>query len=140
MNKRTGTYLLSLIFLTTMLLSCQQPEEEIKHWSDHNTEISMSINNNIIMEYHPETWQTGFSELKFFAMHDELKSWFKLELDEFPVTGQKVDGRLTWKARSSKGEKTHRLSFKVVKTDDSGKTWLYNHSQRIGLIIGPMNA
>ena len=144
MRKRTGTYLnnrmlASLMLIAVLSISCQRQEEVMKHWSDRNNEISMSMDGNILMEYRPDTWQTGFSDRNFSAMHDELKSWFKVELDQSPVVGQRVDGLLTWKARSYKTEKRSRLTFETVKTDETGKIWLYNRSQRIGLVIGPMD-
>ena len=126
------------MFLCFMLGSCTRPEKEWQDWSGKFDEISFTQNHNLLMEYDPDSWQTGFSELQFSAMKDDMTAWFKLELNDAPVVGSATDGTLTWKTRMMKNKKRQKLSFQTVKTDDSGKIWLYNHGQHIGLVIGPM--
>ncbi len=100
-------------------------------------DISLTIKENEEFAYNPATCQMSYnSTTNEYRVHDDkLSEWFVLKCDEMPANeGQKLTADLTWTASSST-KNMKGLEFKVEKTDQEGRIWMWCKKKRIGIVI-----
>ena len=100
-------------------------------------EISITWKGAPQVTYNEDTCQLAYndSNLEYRVYNDRLAFWFVIRCNEKPVTtGQEVRAYVSWTGeRSTKAY--NNLLFRVEKTDENGKVWLWNADNRIGIII-----
>ena len=127
---------ISIIFMTIMALcSCvsYNMEEVLLDRSD----ISLTWKGSLQICYNPEKFQIGFNDtkLEYRVYDDKLTDWFRIKFSEMPSEeGQKVKADVNWTAE--KGTRRYQnLELSVKRTDGQGLYWLWNESNKIGIII-----
>ena len=101
------------------------------------TEISMSVKGRTVYTFDPDKGQYAFipSTNEYRMMDDNASSWLIVRFDQKPnVMGDKVQADLEWKTKG-KTEKMTGARFKVEKTGENGKLWLWCDDEKMGLII-----
>ncbi len=100
-------------------------------------DISLTIKNVEQFSFDPLTCQIShnITQNEYRVFDDKLSGWFVLKCREMPANkGQVVKADLTWTA--SKSTKSMKgLSFKVEKTDNTGKIWMWCEDKSIGIVI-----
>lgn len=126
--------LMILTIITSIATGCVWDIDEIL--LDRN-DISLTMKGEDLFVYDPITCQLSFSSSdNIYRMYDDrLADWVIIKCSERPDTeGQILTADITWTASSS--TKTERgLKFTVQKTSSDGKVWLWNKSQKIGIVI-----
>ncbi len=126
--------LMILTIITSIATGCVWDIDEILLERD---DISMTMKGEDLFVYDPTTCQISFSSPdNIYRMYDDrLADWVIIRCSERPDTeGQILTADITWTASSS--TKTERgLKFTVQKTSSDGKVWLWNKSQKIGIVI-----
>ena len=128
-------HIAGIILILAVICSCAglQPEEILLP----RTEISLTMEEDVLLEYDPATCQIGYnSETNEFRMlEDRLGNWFIFRSDATPTdVGQNVRAYLEYTSQSSTKIFTD-LIFSVEKTSSDGTTWLWNKEKKIGIII-----
>ena len=101
------------------------------------SDISLSWRGDMQVIYKSSDCQLAYNDKRceYRVYNDKLSDWFTITCSEKPVAeGQTFTAEVGW--TSAKDIKRFKnLSFKVEKTDGSGRVWLWNESDRIGIII-----
>ena len=101
------------------------------------TEISLTWKGNTQVRYNAENYQLSFNDHKneYRVYDDKLADWFTLRCSELPVTlKQSLSADVSWTGTNSKKE-FKGLVFEVQRTAENGMIWLWNSSEKIGIII-----
>lgn len=100
-------------------------------------EISLTWRGEPQVTYESQSYQMGFNDHKneYRIYEDRLANWFTIRCSEKPVEDEQIlTADVTWTGRRS--TKTFEgISFTVKKTDENGYVWLWNDSDKIGIII-----
>ncbi len=100
-------------------------------------DISLTVKGVEQFKYNPVTCQMSHNTSKneYRIFDDKLSEWVILTCDEMPASeGQKLTADLSWTG-SKRQESMKGLSFKVEKTDGSGKIWMWCKDKSIGIVI-----
>lgn len=126
--------LVMLVIIASIATGCRWDIDEILLQKE---DISLTIKGADLFVYDPLTCQISFSSPdNVYRMYDDkLADWVTVKCSERPDTeGQSITADISWTASSS--TKTERgLRFTVQKTSADGKVWLWNKSQKIGIVI-----
>ena len=126
--------LVMLVIIASIATGCRWDIDEILLQKE---DISLTIKGADLFVYVPLTCQISFSSPdNVYRMYDDkLADWVTVKCSERPDTeGQSITADISWTASSS--TKTERgLRFTVQKTSADGKVWLWNKSQKIGIVI-----
>lgn len=124
-----------ILILVCAIVSCNPNNEEITHMN--SSDISLTWKGTAQVVYNHDTFQIGYnsSKCEYRVYEDKLASWFTLRCSGKPTTeGQILSADVSWTGqRSTKVFKA--LRFEVQKLDDNGLIWLWNNSEKIGIII-----
>ena len=100
-------------------------------------DISLSYRGTVQVSYEPQRYQLGWNDHRneYRVCADNLAHWFTIRCSERPSSeGQTFKADIAW--TGGKNTRSFQaLSFTVEKADDSGRIWLWNESERIGVII-----
>lgn len=123
--------------IVALALTCcnRHNQEEINAWAEGTDEFSATHKGRVILSYHPLQDQTGTAHNEFWMAHDNLDYYFRIRLEQTPVEGESVKGDFQYKTDNGTRKEKTGLDFKLIKTGPDGKMWLYNTSQKIGLVI-----
>lgn len=102
-----------------------------------STEISLTWKGDVQVSYSPVTHQLGYNDSRneYRVYDDKLSEWFILQCAEKPSSaGQIVDADISWTG-SNNIKKLKGVQFKVEKTDEYGKIWMWNQDHGVGIII-----
>ena len=100
-------------------------------------EISLTWKGAVQVTYDSETFQLGYnsSRHEYRVYDDKLAYWFIIICSEKPTTeGQTLKADISWTG-ASKTYTRKNIQMTVKKTDTSGKVWLWNQSEALGIII-----
>ena len=100
-------------------------------------DISLTWKGDVQVSYESSSSQMGFNDARneYRIYSDMLADWFVLKCSEKPAGMDHVfQADVSWTGDKSTMTKTG-IGFKVVKTDNEGKMWLWNESDKIGIII-----
>ena len=123
-----------ILILTSVLVSCN-PNSDITQMN--GTEISLTWNGVEQVTYNPDTYQLAYNSNKYEyrVYEDKPSSWFTVRCSSRPVTeGQTLSADVSWSVMESK-KAFKALRFEVQKTDENGQIWLWNKSEKIGIIV-----
>lgn len=100
-------------------------------------EISLIWKGALQVSFDEATGQIGYNDTKheYRVYNDKLSDWFTVRCSEKPAEeGQELSADVYWTgARSPKS--FYGLSFTVKKISQEGLIWLWNESEKIGIII-----
>lgn len=100
-------------------------------------DISLTWKGDVQVSYESSSSQMGFNDARneYRIYSDVLADWFVLKCSERPAGMDHIfQADVSWTGKKSTMTKTG-IEFKVVKTDEQGKIWLWNESDKIGIII-----
>lgn len=101
------------------------------------SEISLSWKGEQQVVYVPSEFQLAFNDRdnEFRVYSDKLGEWFTVRCSEKPsAEGQSLKADVSWTA--SKGTKLLKsIDITVEKTDEDGLIWLWNSSNKVGIIV-----
>ena len=100
-------------------------------------DISLTWKGDVQVSYESSSSQMGFNDARneYRIYSDVLADWFVLKCSERHAGMDHVfQADVSWTGKKSTMTKTG-IEFKVVKTDGQGKIWLWNESDKIGIII-----
>ncbi len=100
-------------------------------------DISLTVKGVDQYVYNPLTCQISHNKTKneYRVYDDKLSGWFLLKCSDMPTDeGQNITADLSWTG-DKRQEIMKGLSFKVEKTDGSGKIWLWCKDKSIGIVI-----
>ncbi len=103
-------------------------------------DISLTWKGDVQVSYEPSSCQMGFNDARneYRVYSDLLADWFVLKCSGRPAgVDHTFQADVSWTGEKSAVTKTG-IEFKVVKTDEEGKMWLWNESDKIGIIIKNM--
>ena len=110
-----------------------QTEEAILSRED----ISLTWRGELQVSYDAASFQIGFNDHnnEYRIYDDKLANWFVLTCSEKPVCpDQTFKAKVSWTGQ--KGTMNMKnLEFKVMKTEEDGRFWLWNDSNKIGIIV-----
>ena len=124
--------ILSCIWATTGCVSFSMEEVLLERDG-----ISLSWKGELQVSYDPDSFQLGFNDGRneYRVYNDRLADWFVVRCSEKPVhMDQTLSADVTWTGKKGQMSVTG-IQFKVEKTDENGLVWLWNDSDRIGIII-----
>lgn len=101
------------------------------------TDCNLRVKGEVVFKYEPLTCQTAFNRRNCeFRVHtDNMSDYYCVNLDLVPTAeGQKAKGSITWTNRSDVVTRKD-LVFHVKKVDRSGRFWLWNRKEQIGVVI-----
>lgn len=134
-------YLNIIAAAASVLLAVSCNRYDIDEILLQRNDISMTMKGEVIFAFDPATCQLGHSVNadEYRAYDEKLAQWFILKCSQSPTTeGQEVAADLSWAGVNS--TKSHKnLSFTVQKTDSNGLIWLWEDSQKIGIVIKDLN-
>jgi len=134
MSRRTE-YIISAFAILFSLCGCKEYNvEEILLLRE---DISLTVKGETVISYDASDFQMGFnSKRNEFRVHDDLMAnFFILSCSEIPTSeGQTIHVDMTWTGKTKTYTETD-LKFSVEKVDDSGLIWLWNSSDKIGVVI-----
>lgn len=87
--------------------------------------------------YVPSTWQYGFNTAKneYRVNDDNMANYFVVRCDERPsAEGQELSADVEWTVATNI-KRYEGLRFKVERVAPDGRIWLWNKSQKIGIVI-----
>lgn len=101
-----------------------------------SSDISLTWKGDLQISYDPETYQLGYSSRNEYRVYDDkISDWFSIRCSEKPVSnGQTLQADVSW-TKETRTMEFEDLEFTVVQTDETGKVWLWNASNRIGIVI-----
>lgn len=103
----------------------------------NTTDCNLRVKGQVVFKYDPLTCQTAFNRRKCeFRVHtDNMSDYYCVNLNLVPTAeGQKAKGSITWTNRSDVVTRSD-LTFHVKKADRSGRFWLWNRKEQIGVVI-----
>lgn len=127
--------ILTIAIILIGLAGCKR-QEEVKITASL-TDISLSWKGKTQISYNPANYQLAYNDSKFeYRVYDDkLANWFIVRCSEEPgVEGETVIADVSWTGANST-KSFSALSFEIQKTDDKGLIWLWNASQKIGIVI-----
>ena len=129
--KRLTTILLFIF----ALVGCT-PEESENKLLEYG-EISLIWKDQAQVIFNEDTGQIGYNDQRheYRVYDDKLADWFVVRCSEEPTEeGQTLSADVSWTGANS--PKTFKgLSFSVKKTSPEGLIWLWNESEKIGIIL-----
>ena len=100
-------------------------------------DISLTWKGTVQVTYAPETFQLGYNSARheYRVYDDKLAYWFIVSCSEKPTSeGQTLKADVSWTG-NSKTYSSKNMQLTVKKTDTSGRVWLWNQSESLGIII-----
>ena len=100
-------------------------------------EISLTWKGVAQVTYDSETFQLGYNSARheYRVYDDKLAYWFIISCSEKPTSeGQTIKADIAWTG-ASKTYTSKGIQLTVKKTDSSGRVWLWNQSESLGIII-----
>ncbi len=126
---------LILVLLAAMAVSCVR--YDIDEILLPREDISLTMKGEDLYTYNPATCQISYNSktMEYRVFDDKISEWFTLKCSERPMNeGQRITADLAWTAgKSTKSMKG--LSFKVEKTDKTGRIWMWCDDKSIGIVI-----
>ena len=124
-----------LLAVITALTGCRSAdvEEVLLNRSD----ISLTWKGESQVTYDSKTYQLGYNDKRYeYRVYDDrLSNWFDVRCSQRPDTeGQSLSADVKWTGKKTT-KSFNGLPFTVQKIDDTGMVWLWNDSNRIGIII-----
>lgn len=127
----------TIFIVTVLLLSGCHIYFQMDDILFQQEDISLTWKGDIQVSYDPLTCQFGFNDRRneYRVYDDRLSFWFTMRCSEKPVSEEQViTADVTWTG-ASRDMEFKGIEFKVEKVDDSGLLWLWNSSNRIGIVI-----
>lgn len=127
------TYL--IIGLSMVLSSCTQ--FNLEDFITGHSEIGLTWRGELQIEYSAQDCQLGYNDRRneYRVYDDKLSHWFVVRCSEKPSSeGQTLSADVSWTGKTE-DKSLKGISLQVTKTDDKGKVWLWNESEKIGIII-----
>ena len=135
MITRRTTYIISA--LAALLLLCGCKEYNVEEILLLREDISLTVKGETVINYNTSDFQIGFnSKRNEFRVHDDMMAnFFILSCSEIPsAEGQVINGDIIWTGKTRTYTESG-LKFSVEKMDESGHIWLWNSSDKIGVVI-----
>ena len=102
-----------------------------------HSDISLIWKGVVQVGFDQSTGQLGYNSAKheYRVYNDKLSDWFTVRCSEEPLeVGQQLSADLMW--TGEKGIKLYNgLAFSVKRINNDGLIWLWNESEKIGVII-----
>ena len=124
--------IISILALSIYGCDIYSPDEILLQRSD----ISLTEKGEVEVDFDTACIQLGFNDRnnEYRAYDDKLSSWFVIRCSERPsAEGQEVSVYVKWTGKKS-SKAYQDLTFTVEKMD-AEKVWMWNESNRIGIII-----
>ena len=125
-----------LAMMLTLLSGCLSSNEFMEALLDCQ-DISLTWKGQVQVSYDPDSFQLGHnnSRHEYRVYDDRLAYWFIVSCSEQPThEGQTVKADVSWtginRTHESKG-----CTLIVKKVDSSGKIWLWNQEESIGIVV-----
>ena len=128
---------LALIFMMLFCLSSCQDRFRIEEVLLDREEVSLTWKGVEQMAYDPFKWQLGYNSQRceFRLNDDEMANYFVLKCETLPVeVGQDVTCNIEW-TLATNIKRYDGLRFTVKKMDGKGGIWLWNRTQKIGVVV-----
>ena len=127
--------LLIILPLICILIGCNTEFTE-EHLMEHS-DISLIWKGAVQVSFNESTGQLGYNDAdhEYRVYNDKLSDWFTIRCSEEPLeVGQELEADIMW--TGDKGIKLYNgLPFSVKKINNNGLIWLWNDSEKIGIII-----
>jgi len=133
MKKLLKYVLVGLLLSATVACNPFDVEEVLLSRDD----LSLTWKGDEQLSYDPLTWQWGFNDRKNeYRVHDDtMANYYILRCNaRLAAEGQEVEADIEWTVRSNI-KRYEGLRFVIMKVDDQGRIWLWNKSQKIGVIV-----
>lgn len=130
--RRCLIYMVMLAFLT----SCQD-RSRVEEILLEREEVSLTWKGNEQMAYDPLKWQMGYNagKCEYRLTDDDMANYFVLKCETRPMeVGQDVTCNIEW-TLATNIKRYDGLRFTVKKMDDRGGIWLWNRTQKIGVVV-----
>ena len=124
------------IFSFILVLTGCNPENMETPFME-TSDISLTWKGNTQVLYNASTCQLAYNDSKneFRVYDDRLADWFVVRCEEKPSSeGQTVVADVSWTGERNP-KVFNALEFTVRKISDNGLIWMWNSSNRIGIII-----
>lgn len=127
-----------IIFVSfvAMAFSCCR-DNEIDSAFLGNDAIHLRVNGKNIFDFNEITCQLGYNDSKQeYRVHDDtMADYYIVTLYEKPAEeGQSIKGEIEW-TTSSDIVRKRDINFKVVKIDSDHKMWLWEKTNKIGVVV-----
>ena len=129
-------YYLIILAFALLFAGCTS-KDELAEALMESQNISITWKGAVQVTYDSETFQLGYnsSRHEYRVYDDKLAYWFIIICSEKPTTeGQTLKADISWTG-ASKTYTSKNIQMTVKKTDTSGKVWLWNQSEALGIII-----
>lgn len=100
-------------------------------------ELMLTWKGAVQVTYAPQTWQCSFNTARneFRVNDDNIANYFVIRCSEMPSSeGQELSGDVEWTVKTNI-KRYEGLRFKVEQVASDGRIWLWNKSQKIGVVI-----
>lgn len=100
-------------------------------------ELTLTWKGDVQAMYAPSTWQCSFNAAKneYRVNDDNMANYFVVRCSERPsAEGQELSADVEWTVATNI-KRYEGLRFKVERVASDGRIWLWNKSQKIGIVI-----
>lgn len=100
-------------------------------------ELTLTWKGDVQAMYAPSTWQYSFNAAKneYRVNDDNMANYFVVRCSERPsAEGQELGVNVEWTVATNI-KRYEGLRFKVERVASDGRIWLWNKSQKIGIVI-----
>lgn len=126
------------IFIAILSLASCTLQNEMQAELLMDEVISIKWKGSTVIEYNSESFQQGYNDAshEYRIFKDDLSSWFIVKCSEKPVAeGQTITASIQWKVGSQSLKSFGNQKMVIKKADDSGRLWLWNETNSIGIIL-----
>lgn len=126
-----------ILLLAVFMVATGCTNSMLEETFTEGSEISLTWKGTVQVKYNQAEGQLGYNSKKneYRVYDDKLSSWFTIKCSEKPVTeSQIIEASVSWTGTDNTKSFTE-MEFKVTKTDDTGLVWLWNSSNKIGIIV-----
>ena len=126
-----------ILILCVLAAGCRKGQE-MDPELDRSEDVCLRVKGKAIFTYDIDQDQLTFNEFlqEFRAGSDDMGSYFIVTCKQLPTRdGQDIKADLRWKNGSGSAQKRSGLTFRVQKTDEQGRIWLWCSKERIGAVV-----
>jgi len=129
------------VLLSLLLCACREEREAMRDsFIGLNEIVHLEIGGKTLFSYNEDLCQLSYNENKneyrvFYSdnRQNDLSSYFIVTLDSRPVKDENIRATVAW--TEEKRLVTKKIKFEVLNCTADGRTWLWNSSEAIGIII-----
>ena len=126
-----------ILLLAVFIVATGCTNSILEETFSEGSEVSLTWKGTMQVKYNPEDGQLGYNSKnnEYRVYDDKLSTWYTIQCSEKPVTeDQIIKASVSWTGTDNT-KSFNEMVFKVTKTDDTGLVWLWNSSNKIGVII-----